>query len=161
MKFCNAVNPLSPWSCRKCGRVLPIKAFCINGTGYYEHICKECKANDAREKYATEKANSTDKYWKKRFDALYRNSIRRGFEFHITIEDLKKCFEHQRGRCWYTGDPLVSGSVDRIDPNRGYYPDNIIMCERRINLFRGDMFRDDFLALCRKIANNHKEKGDD
>lgn len=147
--------------CKHCGELLSIRAFVINGTGYYEYVCKDCKSKIAKEQYKFEKDNRTEKYWKKRYAALKRNAFLRGLKFHLTIDDLKDCYERQNKCCWYTGDPLIVDSIDRIDIERGYYPDNIIMCERYVNIFRGEISRDDFLTLCRKIANNHKYDGDD
>ncbi|MFA5378079.1 MAG: hypothetical protein WC455_20170 [Dehalococcoidia bacterium] len=46
-------------------------------------------------------------------------------------------------------------SIDRIDSERGYSKDNIIMCELYVNVFRGKLSRVDFLNLCKEIADKH------
>jgi hypothetical protein len=129
--------------------------FSVNGCGYYENICKVCKAERERVRYDVLKQGNTARYWDKRILAIKQNAERRGLSFNITSADLMALYERQGGKCWYTGETLRIGSVDRIDVERGYSPDNIIMCEKYINVFRGDISRDAFLLLCHKIARNH------
>jgi hypothetical protein len=149
------IDSNTPRQCKDCKRVLPISAFSVNGNGYYESQCKECKSIKEKARYQSNRKGLTDKYWRKRLQAIQQNAIKRGLSFYITIDDLKRVYVAQKGQCYYTGLPLVIGSVDRIDVERGYYPDNIIMCERYVNVFRGDMSRTDFIALCTRIAAHH------
>ena len=133
----------TPRLCKECGRVLPVSMFAVNGCGYYESVCRECKAAREKARYDIMKQGNTDRYWHKRLQALQQNAEKRGLSFNITVKDLIALCNQQRGLCWYTGEPLRIGSVDRIDVERGYAPDNIIMCERYINVFRGEMSREE------------------
>jgi hypothetical protein len=145
----------TPRVCKECGKVLPVSMFAVNGYGYYEGVCRACKARREKDRYDVMKQGNTPKYWGKRLLALRQNAEKRGLSFSLTVADLMALYVRQDGKCWYTGEPLRIGSVDRIDVERGYSPDNIIMCERYVNVFRGEMARDEFLLLCRKIASLH------
>ena len=142
----------TPRICKTCNAVLPVVSFAINGNGYYESICKPCKLERMRAQYKEEKGLRSDKYWSIRLKALKQNAIARGLSFDITIADIKTVFANQGGCCYYTGLPLIVDSVDRIDHERGYQRDNILICEKHINVFRAKRSRADFIALCSQIA---------
>ena len=145
----------TPRVCRGCKKTLPVSMFPVNGAGYYEGECKGCQSARNKQRYAARKERGSVEYWYKRWYAIKQNAERRGIGFSLTIQDLKDCYARQRGCCWYTGEPMKVDSVDRVDGDRGYFPDNIIMAERRLNQFRGDMRRDHFVELCKKIAAHH------
>lgn len=44
-------------------------------------------------------------------------------------------------------------SVDRIDPNKGYTPDNIQLVDKRINMMKQSLQQDEFIELCCKVAD--------
>jgi hypothetical protein len=150
-------DPNTPRQCKKCGKVLPVSQFALNGNGYYEHECQGCKSARMKAGYKKERLAGSDRYWEKRLMAIHQGAKLRGISCDITIEHLKAVFEKQKGLCYYTDEPMKSCSVDRIDPDRGYQPDNIIMCERYINVFRGDLPIDTFLKLCHRISRAHPE----
>ena len=68
-------------------------------------------------------------------------------EINLSIEDLKEIYNKQNGRCFWFDIPintdsvlekgnLLSMSADRIDNNKGYTKDNIVICCRFANLGR-------------------------
>jgi hypothetical protein len=148
----------TPRQCKKCEKVMPLSMFSVNGRGYYEHECKACKRDRSNAGYQKEKAVGSDKYWEKRLSAIKQGAALRELSCDITIEDLKSLYAKQRGLCYYTGEQMQVCSVDRIDSERGYQADNIVMCERYINVFRGDMSISNFLKLCHKIVQNHPDR---
>ncbi len=149
------IDPNTPRVCKKCGKILPVSMFAMNGKGYYESTCAACKRDASNEHYKELKGDMLEEYWEKRLVAIKQNAKRRKISCRITVADLMACWSRQEGHCFYTGKPMKIGSVDRIDNERGYSPTNIIMCERYVNIFRGDIPRDDFIELCRTIARNH------
>lgn len=46
-------------------------------------------------------------------------------------------------------------SVDRIDSNKGYEPDNIQLVDKRINMMKQSLSNDEFIELCCKVAEQH------
>lgn len=129
-----------------------------------------CKAKGVRSKY---------------FPLFYLSDFRsnaksRKIDWSITLEDLDIVYERQNGKCYYTGTTLtlpqsITGSantqsenrklfyasynvsIDRIDNNRGYYPDNICLCLKKINICKNTLDKDDFIKLCQLVSNNFSE----
>jgi phage FluMu protein Com len=149
------VDENTPRQCKVCGKILPLSMFSVNGNGYYERDCKKCKALRGKKLYQSGKASGSEKYWGVRLRTMRKNAELRGLSFALTIEDIKTHQDRQKNRCWYTGKPMKCPSVDRIDNDRGYSPDNIIMCENSINIFRGNRDRFEFIDLCKLIAVHH------
>ncbi|NBN99704.1 MAG: hypothetical protein EBV19_10780, partial [Flavobacteriia bacterium] len=85
-------------------------------------------------------------------------------EINISIEDLKEIYNKQNGKCfWFNVSldinsvlekgNLLSMSVDRIDNNKGYTKDNIVICCRFANLGRQDCNFDRFKDIIKYIKN--------
>lgn len=64
---------------------------------------------------------------------------------NVTREELIKQFEYQKGRCFYTDEPMDwdgsglrpnSLSFDRVMPHLGYTKTNIVFCLNRINTIK-------------------------
>lgn len=65
-------------------------------------------------------------------------------------------WERQRGRCALTGVMMeMRGphgvTLDRIDPTRGYYRDNVVLVTLRANQAKGNMTMREFRQLCRQV----------
>jgi hypothetical protein len=90
-------------------------------------------------------------------------------EINITVEDLGKQWESQRGLCPFTGKPMLhmlpkptgpknpyQASVDRIDPSKGYIKTNIRFISMIAN-YAKHLFSDkDVIEFCRLFVKNHK-----
>ena len=94
--------------------------------------------------------NRNDIYTK--FKYHFRNIKKRNQEINVTIDDLKKQWEIQKGICPFTGiileissyskikkNPIYSASLDRIDCTKGYVNGNIRWVSRAINWMKNDM----------------------
>lgn len=120
---------------------------------YSSHItCKKCHNEIQR----SNKRKDTFKflYSKARDGYDIRPNIK---GFTITIEDLKAQWEKQDCRDYYTGlevEDLLKLSVDRIDSNKGYTPDNIVLTDYRINIMKNDLSVEEFKDLISKIYAN-------
>lgn len=87
---------------------------------------------------------------------------KRSIPLEITIEQAWALFLKQERKCAYTGWLLKfrrdfaygrgqSASLDRIDSSRSYTPDNIQWVHLKINLMKGTLSHDEFLALCASV----------
>lgn len=89
----------------------------------------------------------------------------------LTREDLLKILEEQDYVCKISGIPLTcklekgikfwtNASVDRIEPGGPYTPENIQLVCRGLNSWRSDTPLNDFIEICRKVAeHNPREIG--
>ena len=90
---------------------------------------------------------------------LKRDAIKRSIYFEITIEEISDQYEAQDKLCAFTGIPLTFGidaSVDRIDSNMGYNPNNIQIVHKALNMMKKDMTNESFIAWCKLVANHGK-----
>lgn len=69
-------------------------------------------------------------------------------EFSITKADVERLFERQNGRCYWLNVPFVfeveprhpqRPSIDRLDPSRGYTPDNVVLACLFANIGRNTL----------------------
>jgi len=81
----------------------------------------------------------------------------------ITWQDLKVQFEKQNRKCFWSGLPIdpewvyrsyfpLAPSVDRLNCDDEYTPENIAICCRLFNLGRGQCGSDDFLTIMKAIS---------
>jgi hypothetical protein len=78
-----------------------------------------------------------------------KNGIKRTEPLDVTIDDvyLIKQFSKQNGKCYWTEFPInpqgvfesnnpLSPSLERLDENKGYVPENVVIALRLFNLGR-------------------------
>jgi hypothetical protein len=91
-------------------------------------------------------------------------------EFNITLEYIKQLWEEQQGRCALTGIPMVhplrkdgknvkekslfSGSIDRIDNDKGYIVGNIQFVTMGANYLKNDRTDDAALFFLGMMVEN-------
>jgi len=85
----------------------------------------------------------------------------RNLSFNIDEDYIKSMWENQKGLCFYTKEPMVftkgetnKVSIDRLNSNIGYEKDNLVLCEARVNLMKGNLTIVEFKELITKINNN-------
>ena len=79
----------------------------------------------------------------------------------ITKEDIKRIYEEQKGLCYWLKipldvtfeDKLRRPSIDRLDNDRGYDPDNIVLTTQFANLGRQSSSEKDFLNFINNFIN--------
>ncbi len=83
-------------------------------------------------------------------------------KIEITWQDVKNQRKQQGGRCFWFGTDLnpmdifrpsypLSMSVDRLDNEKDYLIDNIVICSRFANLGRGNCDVKTFAKVVRKL----------
>jgi len=108
-------------------------------------------------------------YSKARHSGLHKISKKwpNGIKFDLTYLDIKNQYLKQGGKCFYTGEFLrlpmrlndvydSNISVDRIDSDKHYMPNNIVLTTKEINFFKSDKSHDRFIELCRTVSNYAK-----
>lgn len=160
-------NPIER-KCCLCHKIKPIECFSPTmpnkiGIRRYEYQCRECINARNRKKYIT----SLDYRLKSLFwgakDTIKKREGKKA-ELTITMEDIFEQFKKQEGKCFYTGLPLIpqkgwySISLDRLDSDKGYVKNNIVICCWIINNMKQDINFNKFIEFCGQIYNNCKDK---
>lgn len=100
----------------------------------------------------------------------YSSKNERDLDFNIDLEYICDILDAQEGKCALTGWPLQftkggtwkSGmnpfacSMDRVDNTQGYVRGNIQLVCAMVNTVRGAMENDDFINLCKAVAETNK-----
>lgn len=129
--------PVGHKKCRACLEVLPLSDFHGHSTGLMKkyHTCKPCR----RPESVKHAANRT--FEQTMLASAKHRCKKSGREFTITLEDIVIPEE-----CPVFKVPLVRErnhpyrpSLDRINPNMGYTPDNIIVMSWRANTLKNNM----------------------
>jgi hypothetical protein len=120
-----------------------------------KHSCeKEQNAKQQRDHRRTKKGTISNK-----LQQCKKNARAKTLEFALTNKLLTELWEKQEGCCalsgaalGYIGSGWSTASVDRIDPNRGYVPENVQWVCWRVNDAKSNMNNEDFIAMCHAIA---------
>lgn len=115
------------------------------------------------ERFTLEKALK----WK--MSCARRRATGMGLDFTLTLPAMLDLFRQQSGRCHYTGTEMTfrpsepsTFSIDRVDSDKGYTLDNVVLCLWDVNLMKQDLSSDRFYELCRLItlrASGHQSNG--
>ncbi len=157
-----------PYLCRDCGLTDP--------TFFYPRTksrCKRCSsaahlahlaANPEAKRRNHEKAAQwrVDNPIRFRWLQARARSKRKDLDFSITEDDITALYEAQDGLCAYTKLPMSldfntgahSASVDRIDSDKGYTLDNIVLCCAIVNTMKNDMSVPEFKTIIQCLYEN-------
>lgn len=101
------------------------------------------------------------------FNCLKNAAERRKLQFKIIPEYIQTLFEKQNKKCIYSGldlsfgtfykDSARTASLDRIDSKIGYVEGNVQWVHKWVNKMKMDITEENFLFMCKKIAENLKE----
>jgi hypothetical protein len=91
-----------------------------------------------------------------------RNAIARNLSWNIDENTIYNLYLSQNGECAITALKLNSGknkdcrewSIDRIDSNKGYEPDNIRLVHKIINMFKNKYSDEAFYLMVYLISQN-------
>jgi hypothetical protein len=115
-----------------------------------------------------------NKWGKKVYKTLPRWLVRmaksnadvRNIKWDIDLEYLGDLFEHQNGKCAYTGWDLIfphskkpkTASIDRIDSSRGYVRGNVQWVHKNVNIAKNALKHNEFLELCKAVVKKEHLK---
>ena len=84
---------------------------------------------------------------------VYQDSaVRRKKDFVLTPEEACALFISDCFYCKKVPDERRLNGIDRVDNDRGYYPDNVVACCTSCNMMKGTMQRSRFVKACMDVA---------
>jgi hypothetical protein len=141
-------------TCKICGEIKSVDDFYKSQRGLK---CKTCTLEITREYKRLRRIDldfrkSEGIKQKERRVRLWQNTLVhdskfRGLEHDITVKDINDIFEKQKGLCFWFKVPLIPSncskhpqqpSLDRIDRNKGYTRDNVVLTCYSANIGRND-----------------------
>lgn len=140
--------------CQICHQILPASAFHKNKWHIHGIVgeCKTCCCERSRKKYKRDRIEDMVKQ-------MRRRAMGKNIPFDISAEDVREMYKQQEGRCFYTGVPFgdighdTTMSIDRVNNQRGYTRDNIVLCCIWVNVMKADYPLEEFLSRIKAIAN--------
>jgi len=139
--------------CSKCKMLKPESDFYISQRG---NRCKECILKVTREHKRRYRLNPEFKKTeslkqKERRVRLWQNTLihdsKRNKEHTLSVDDVNEMFDNQNGLCYWFKIPLIPSdktkhpqqpSLDRLDRNKGYTKDNVVLCCYSANIGRNE-----------------------
>lgn len=129
-----------------------------------EPKAQECRGMTIHEKYITKrnryKLNAINKSIGYYLILKLKNRIKsdpdRFSDYDITEDFLNELYENQNKCDFYTKLPfndLTQISIDRIDSNKSYTKDNVVLTTTTINYMKGTILKDEFIKICKQIAS--------
>lgn len=90
------------------------------------------------------------------------NRRKLGLSVDINFNDVIAVYNKQEGKCFYSGRQIVpythnphSISIDRIDSDIGYTPENIVLCCTMVNYMKQEYDKELFIQFCNDISRKH------
>ena len=99
------------------------------------------------------------------FHNYKRNAKSRGIDFDITLEYVASLYKEQEGKCAISGMPIdikgapwkgQNGSLDRIDPSKGYVEGNVQWVHKIVNEMKWDLQSEEFFSIVKEIYEYNK-----
>jgi hypothetical protein len=113
-------------------------------------ICDKCFLDKENKKPLEEKLI-------KLVNGSIKSKAKRNLIHSLTKEEIKDQLIKQDYKCFYTGlkfsDKIIA-SVDRIDSNKGYTKNNIVICDKNINIMKSSLDMETFKKYIKLIAAN-------
>ena len=140
--------------CSKCGKIKSVTDFYETQRG---NRCKECilkvtRDYKRRKRLDPEHRKKEGILQKERRVRLWQNTLihdskHRKIECTLTVDDINEMFNRQNGLCYWFKIPLIPSdktkhpqqpSLDRLDRNKGYTKDNVVLCCYSANIGRNE-----------------------
>lgn len=151
--------------CNSCGKTYPLTSEFFHTNNYgkgFRYQCKKCRNGMKRK-------NDHESTLKEILALRCRKAIQRAkhrnMDYNITPEFLMEMWKLQDGKCFYSGlqmsydiNDLYTVSLDRIDSNKGYTKDNVVLSCWSINSMKNNYSIPDFVSLCKAVAHYQQLK---
>lgn len=140
--------------CSKCGKIKFVTDFYETQRG---NRCKECILEITRDYKRKKRLDPEHKkkeaiLQKERRVRLWQNTLihdskNRKIENTLTVNDINEMMKNQNGLCYWFKVPLIPSnqkkhpqqpSLDRLDSNKGYTKDNVVLCCYSANIGRNE-----------------------
>lgn len=130
--------PIGHKRCRTCKTIKPFEQFHAHAGALFgfDVVCKNCRVPISKNEYSSRTAERL--LWERAKGRTREN----GREFTISVKDIRIpdfCPILGIKLEKIVGNTKTSPSLDRIDPKRGYTPDNIMVISARANTLKNDM----------------------
>lgn len=146
-------------TCTNCKQELPAEQFEVFKKGGVRSICNKCR-NHRRVK--------DPRGYLARLCSKLKHSRKGTHEWALTPDDLMHLWEKQNGKCAVSGMNLTwhvdgrghkefNASIDRINPDAGYTPDNVQLVCYRVNIMRHTLSVDMFWWWVKNIHDHSIE----
>lgn len=103
---------------------------------------------------------SIDSLIRLRIKTSKRSATVRGLGFDIDFAYVKRIYQNQEGKCFYTGEMLTTASnddtclsIDRVDSSYGYMKGNIVLSGWHANRMKQDLPLSEYVRLCGVISD--------
>jgi hypothetical protein len=155
--------------CKICGETKSINNFYESQRSLK---CKNCTLQITRE-YKKEKRKilefrkSEGIKQKERRVRLWQNTLihdsKRGKKHPLTVKDINEMYEKQNGLCYWFNVPLIPSnnskhpqqpSLDRLDRNKGYTIDNVVLTCYSANIGRNENSVEDWESFIKVLKVN-------
>lgn len=140
--------------CSKCGKIKSEDNFYTSQRG---NKCKDCVLFDTRgykrkKRLDPEYRKKEGLLQKERRVRLWQNTLINDSKFRklentLTVDDINEILSNQNGLCYWFKIPLKPSSnkkhpqqpsLDRLDRNKGYTKDNVVLCCYSANIGRNE-----------------------
>lgn len=153
--------------CKICNLDKPITDFYSSQRGLK---CKDCTLKITREYKRNKRKNLIFKKEESRkqkerrvrlwMNTLINDSKYRNIEHNISVKDIEELYKKQNGLCYWFKVPLIPSdktkhpqqpSLDRLDRNKGYTKDNVVLSSYSANIGRNENDLDTWVEFLKLI----------
>jgi hypothetical protein len=140
--------------CPKCDEIKLIAQF----PPYRESCCLECESKRSNDRIGV---GNLENFIKAKIKNCHQ---RRNWNIpvEITFNDVIGIYNKQEGKCYYSDRQMVpfthnpcSISIERLDSDIGYTPENIVLCCTMVNYMKQEYEMELFLQFCNDISRKH------
>lgn len=156
--------------CSKCGKIKSVTDFyeTQRGTKCKECILKVTRDYKRKKRLDPEHRKKEGISQKERRVRLWQNTLihdskHRKLENTLTVDDINEIMEKQNGLCYWFKIPLIPSnqkkhpqqpSLDRLDINKGYTKDNVVLCCYSANIGRNENDLGTWETFLKLLLNN-------